>query len=77
LATVAAVSLVRDTSSKLLQVLLTMVQRKTAEVPVGTPVTVDIGEPGVVIVAMPLVTVHVPVPIDGVLPARVKLPLSH
>jgi len=77
LAAVGAASLVSVTSSKVLQVPLTMVQRNTAGVPVGTPVTVDVAEPGVVIVAMPLIKVHVPVPTDGVLPARVKLALLH
>ena len=77
MAAVGAASLVSVTSSKVLQAPLTMVQRNTAGVPVGTPVTVDVEEPGVVIVAMPLIKVHVPTPTDGVLPAKVKLVLLH
>lgn len=53
------------------------VQRREALVPTGTPVTVDVGEEGVVIVAVPLTTFHKPVPVVGVLPASVKLPLLH
>jgi len=60
-----------------LQVPLTMVQRNTAGVPVGTPVTVDVAKFGLMIVAVPLCTVHVPTPIDGVLPAKVKVELLH
>jgi len=60
-----------------LQVPLTMVQRNTAGVPVGTPVTVDVSEFGLVIVAVPLIKVHVPTPTDAALPAKVKLVLLH
>jgi len=52
-----------------------IVHLKVALVPTGTPVTPDTGEAGVVIEAVPLTTVHTPVPIVGVLPANVKLPL--
>ena len=34
-------------------------------------VTPDVGSPGVVTFALPAITVHAPVPTDGVLPARV------
>jgi hypothetical protein len=54
---------------------LVIVHVNVAVVPTGTPVTPDVGEDAVVIVAVPIVTVHKPVPTDGVLPASVKLPL--
>ena len=46
-------------------------------VPTGTPVMVDVGEVGVVIVAVPLTTLQDPVPTVGVLPASVKLVTLH
>ena len=54
-----------------------MVQRNTAGVPVGTPVTVDVAEFMLVIVAVPLIKVQVPVPTDAALAAKVKLALLH
>jgi hypothetical protein len=42
-------------------------------VPTDNPVTPDVGEPGVVTVADPAITVHAPVPTVGVLPASVAL----
>ena len=69
--------LVSVTSSYVLQVPLTIVQRNTAGVPVVTPVTVEVAEFMLVIVAVPLCTVHVPVPTKAAFPARVKLPLLH
>ena len=70
-------SFLNETSSKSLQVPLVMVQRRTAVLLVGTPVTPDVGELGVVIVAVPLISVQVPVPEVGLLPAKVKMPLLH
>src|SRR5687768_9932873 len=66
-----------DTSSKDEHAPFTIVQRRIAVAPAGTPVTPDVALEGVVIVAVPLCTVHVPVPTDGELPASVKLPLLH
>ncbi len=54
-----------------------MVQRKVALPPAGTPVTPEVADDGVVIVAVPLTTLQVPVPVVGTLPASVKLPLLH
>lgn len=54
---------------------LLMVQRKVALVPAGTPVTVEVRDVGVVMVAVPLITVHKPEPMVGALPARVNDPL--
>ena len=50
---------------------LEMLQRKVTEVPTVKPVTVEVGDPGVVIVPVPDTTLHDPVPITGVLPASV------
>ncbi|HEY6190915.1 MAG TPA: hypothetical protein VI215_01165, partial [Bacteroidota bacterium] len=40
-------------------------------VPTERPVTPDVGSPALVTFALPAITVHAPVPTDGVLPARV------
>ena len=70
--------MVSTTSSKLsLQTPLLIVQRKVALLPSGTPVTPLLALAGVVIVAVPLVNVHTPVPLAGALPANVKAPLAH
>jgi hypothetical protein len=54
-----------------------IVHLNVAEVPTGTPVIPDVADVGVVIVAVPIITLHVPVPVTGEFPARVKLPLLH
>ena len=41
--------------------------------PTDNPVTPEVGEEGVVTEALPEITVHVPVPIPGVLPANVAV----
>ena len=46
-----------------------IVQRKVFA-PMPRFVTVEVGLEGVVIVPLPLINVHVPVPIEGVFPAR-------
>jgi hypothetical protein len=69
--------LVNTTVSADEQVPLVTVQRSEALVPAGTPVIVDEGEEGVVIVAVPLITLHRPEPVVGELPASVKVPLLH
>ena len=51
-----------------------IVHFKTALVPRGTPVTVEVDNDGLAIVAVPLKTLHNPEPTDGVLPANVKVP---
>ena len=48
-----------------------MVHLKVAEDPITSPVTPDVGDEGVVTVAVPDTTDHVPVPTAGVLPANV------
>ena len=55
------------------------VQRKITFVPKFNPVTVEVGLLGVVTtepLAAPI-TVHAPVPTEGVLAAKVKLPVLH
>ena len=41
--------------------------------PTVNPVTPEVGEPGVVIVPEPLISVQVPVPVVGVLPAKLAV----
>jgi len=57
-----------------LQGLFDMVHSSTT-VPAPRPVIVDVGEAGVVMVAVPETRVHNPVPTVGVLPARVTVEL--
>ena len=54
---------------------LVIVHLSVVVLPVVTPVTVEVGEAGVVIVPGPLTTVHTPVPGAGEFPASVKFPL--
>ena len=54
-----------------------IVQRSTAVPLAGTPVTPELYDDGEVMVAVPLVTVHTPVPEEAEFPASVKLPLAH
>jgi hypothetical protein len=73
---VGGVPLVKTTSSvEFEQGLLLIVHLKVALDPAAIPVTPEVGEEGVVIFADPLTTLHVPVPVPGELPARVKFPL--
>src|SRR5690606_37799973 len=50
---------------------------RVAEVPAGTPVMVVLKAFGLVIVAVPDTTLHVPVPITGSVAAMVKVPSLH
>jgi hypothetical protein len=52
---------------------LVIVQRKVTTAPNVNPVTPEVGEDGVVIVAVPVpgTTDHIPVPIVGVFPVKV------
>ena len=54
-----------------------MVQRRFAVPETANPVTSDVGEDGVVMVAVPETTVQVPVPTVGLLPAKVAMVASH
>jgi len=55
----------------------TMVQLNVAEVPATNPVTADVSKDGVVIVAVPAVTVQVPAPTIAVFPVRTLPPTLH
>lgn len=50
-----------------------MVQRRVAEEPTTNPVTPEVGEEGVVTVAVPATTDHKPEPTAGVFPASVEV----
>ena len=54
-----------------MQGLLLIVQRRVTEVPVASPVTPEVGEDGVVMLAVPETMVHKPVPSAGTFPASV------
>ena len=54
-----------------------MVHRKVAELPTTNPVTVDVGDPGVVTVAVPATTLQVPTPTAGAFAANVVAVVSH
>ena len=69
--------MVNTTVSADVQVPLVIVQRKVAGVPANTPVTPEVAEEGEVIVAVPLITLQLPVPTLGALPASVKELLLH
>ncbi len=69
--------LVRITSSKLEHKPLVIVHRSVALLLTGTPSTLEFGAVGLAIVAVPANTLHTPVPVTGVLPANVNVPLLH
>ena len=46
-------------------------------VPAATPVTVEVGEVGVVTVADPVTILHKPVPVTGLFPAKVNVLVLH
>ena len=53
------------------------VHLKVADAPMTNPVTPEVAKEGVVIVAVPEVIVHTPVPTAGTLPARVAVVTLH
>jgi len=59
-------------STEAAQAGLAIVHRKVAEAPIVKPVMPEVGEEGVVIVAVPANTVQVPVPTVGGFPAKVE-----
>ena len=78
LAVVGCAWLVRTTLDWLaVQLPLEIVQVNVALFPAVMPVTVVVASEGLVIVAVPDVTVHRPVPFVGTFPAKVKLGLLH
>jgi hypothetical protein len=68
-----AVVVITTSSVEGVQGALEIVHRKVAVPGTAKPVTPDVGEPGLVIVAVPETTVHKPVPVTGVLPAKVAV----
>jgi hypothetical protein len=76
-ATVTAASFVKMTTLELVHVPLVIVHRKVALVPAGTPVTVVVGDVESVIVPVPLIKVHDPVPTEGALADKVNIELLH
>ena len=76
--TVGSAWLVNTTSStEAAQLALVTDQRSVALVPTGTPDTVEDAKLAPAIVAVPLITVQLPVPMVGTLAASVKSPLLH
>ncbi len=65
------------TSSNAEQVPLVTVHFNVTLVPATTPVMVVVGEFRSVMVAVPLTTVHTPVPTDGALCVMVKVDVLH
>ena len=56
---------------------LEVVHLKVADEPIANPVNPDVGDVGVVIVAVPETKVHTPVPVVGVFPASVAVVILH
>ena len=77
-AAVGKASFVIDTSSVLeLQKPLLMVHLNSVVVPAPKPVMPVVDKVGVVIVHVPLTTLHTPVPIIGVLPLKLAMDVLH
>jgi phosphohistidine swiveling domain-containing protein len=74
---VTGASLVKDTFEFALHVPLVTVHFNTAVLPAGTPVTVDVFDVGLVMLAVPLTIVQSPVPGLGLFAANVNDPLLH
>ena len=78
LAAVAGAAIVITTSSvDAAQAPLLMVHLKVTLEGMVMPVTVELAEPGVVMVAVPETTLHSPVPVAGTLPERVVVLTLH
>src|SRR5690606_31226436 len=69
--------LVSTTTSDVEQGPLLMVHLSVTLVPTGTPVTVVVGDAGLVMSAVPASMVQSPVPTPAALPANVKIGLLH
>ena len=54
-----------------------MVHLSVADDPMTSPVTAEVGDEGVVTVAVPEITDHIPVPTAGVFPASVAVVILH
>ncbi len=64
-------------SVELAQTPLDIVQRRVDDAPIVKPVTPEVGEEGVVTVAVPDITDQAPVPVPGVLAAKVAVVVLH
>ena len=73
----SALLVITTSSDDTVQLPLLMVHLNVAELPAAKPVTVVVGEDGVVIVTVPLTNDQDPVPAVGVLAAMVNNPLLH
>ena len=71
-----AVVVITTSSVEGVQGELDIVHRRVAVPGTAKPVTPEVGELGVVIVAVPETTLHVPVPTVGVFPAKVAVVAS-
>lgn len=65
--------LIVTSSVELAQAPFAMVHLRVAEAPTTSPVTAELAEEGVVIVAVPETTDQVPTPEEGAFPSRVVL----
>ena len=72
-----AATLIVMSSVEAAQAGLLIVHRNVTLAPIVKPVTVLVGLLAVVIVAVPDTTLHAPVPVAGVLPARVAVVTLH
>ena len=72
-----AAILITTSSLDELQAPLLIVHLNVALPPIVSPVTPELAEPGLVTVAVPDTTVQAPVPVVGVLPARVAVVTLH
>jgi len=64
-------------SVELAQTPFAIVHLKVAEPPTANPVTPEVANEGVVMVAVPRISVHVPVPVVGTFPAKVAVVTLH
>ena len=72
-----AVVVITTSSVEGVQGALEIVHRNVAVPGTANPVTPEVGDPGVVIVAVPDTTAHALVPTTGVFPAKVAVVTSH
>ena len=72
-----AATLITTSSVEAVQAPLLIVHLKVALEPIDKPVNPEVGEEAVVIVAEPLTTLQLPVPVAGALPAKVAVVTLH
>ena len=69
----SALTVIITSSVDAAQGALAMVHRSVAAAPIVKPVTPEVGDAGVVMVAVPKITDQLPVPVTGVLAANVAV----